>query len=312
MSSDLRSLELQAEVSKRTQKFSLFWSRSRLLGYQSKASMLVNIETSVQDSQADQNRLDLQGFNSAPPSLASERGFAQTFFISLLPILLAGFLVVLFSQFFLKNWMQSLHICRTELLHSQKKASIPLKNLLELNKLAKSLRIALAMAKAQLALAIATKNPGLAAKAIADITRIEGQRRQLGLLQKTLILQANGEMARGLTAAVSKIRRQSSSLQSRLPDFLAYRIHTIRPVPAVLAVKPDRPDVAPVYELLPEFTRRQALHISWISQFQTRKQEQHKWIRNHHRKYDSCGASLDPSGKGFQEVLHGDKSSLKL
>jgi hypothetical protein len=258
--------------------------------------------------------MDLRRRNFIAPQglLKNQRGFAYVFFLSFLPLLLAGFLLILFSQFFLKNWMQSLHICRTELFTAQKRTGKKLTELINLNSMAKSLRMALAEAEAELAMATATENAPLAAKANADILRIKKQQLQLDRLQKSTIMMANLEMTKGLEKVAREIRQQSSALQPRLPDLFSYQIHSIRFAPKALAVQPDQPDVAPVYELKKDFKEEQSLHISWISEFRTQHAEKYKWILNRHQKPDSCSASLEEKNGKFQEMLMADKSFLKL
>jgi len=314
MSRNIKSLDLRKKVQARASKFCAFWKDSNILGQQTVQPTGADFEDQFRNIQKLQTELGLQRPNSSPlqNSLKNQRGFAQAFFISLLPILLAGFLVILFSQFFLKNWMQSLHTCRVELLTSQQKTKRHLKQLMDLNTLAKSLRLALMAARARLAVATASQNWPMVAEATRAIIQIEAKRKQLGLLQKSLILQANFEMAKGVESVARKIRQQSQHLQNKLPKFLAFRIHSIRPQPSLLAVQPDRPDTAPVYELQTQFKDRQALHVSWISEFQTRKEERYQWLLNHHKKQDGCSASLEPKGKDFQEILHEGRSFLKL
>jgi hypothetical protein len=248
---------------------------------------------------------------SSSSSVSNQKGFVQILMISLLPVILSGLLVILFTQFISKNWMQSLHICRTNLLSAQKKTRTHLKRLMDLNALAKSLRLALKMAQAELAFAIATENPGSAAKATADIMRIQEQRKRLDLLQKSLIVRANLEMNNGLRKTVSELNLQSFQLQSRLPDLFDFRIHSIQTTPNTLAVQPDMPDVAPVYELKKPFTESQALSVSWISEFRTKNHQRYQWIQNSHKKKDSCTASLFSAKENFSEGLTEDRSFWK-
>ena len=97
--------------------------------------------------------MDLQRFNCiAPPrALKTQNGFASMMFLSVLPVLLAGLLFLLFSQYYLKNWMQSLHICRTELLKTQESVGGTLEKLMGLNKEALSLRTQKRLAYIELA-----------------------------------------------------------------------------------------------------------------------------------------------------------------
>src|SRR5690606_38605562 len=106
-------------------------------------------------------------------------------------------------------WMESLHICRTSLLESQKKTAKHLNQLIRLNPTAKALRLALQMAQIELAVAIAAENPFLIAKATKKILQIEKQRQQLDRLQKSLIALGNFELSRGAAQALLKLRKQN-------------------------------------------------------------------------------------------------------
>lgn len=316
MQRNFKSLEMRSQISKKAQKPFRSWLGP--LSSDPKGGLTSNIDSANEISNLSDHdsALDIQGqYSSSNQSqLKNEKGFIQIFLLSLLPIVLSGILVLLFSQFFLKNWMESVHICRTELLATQKATQDHLERLMDLNPMAKSLRIALKMAQIQLAIAIAMTppNPALVAKAKAEIARIQQQRKQLELLQKSTILAANLEMARGVQSVVSKLRLQSQKLQSRLPDLFEFRIHSIRPFPTTLAVRPDKPDIAPVYELQKPFTQKQALSVSWISEFKTKHAERYQWIQNRHKKKDGCSASLFSEAQDFSEGLVEDKSSWKL
>ncbi|MEZ0392042.1 MAG: hypothetical protein ACAH59_07510 [Pseudobdellovibrionaceae bacterium] len=244
--------------------------------------------------------------------MSNQKGFALVFLLALLPLLISGILAILFSQYLTKNWMQSLHICRTELLKTQKTTASHLRTLMNLNTSAKALRLALQRAQIQLAIAIATKNFPLAAKAKMEILRIEKLRRQLDGAQRSLILQANFEMSRGVQTVLRKIKKQSQDLQAHLPPHFNFQIQTLTPQIPVLAVQPDRPETAPAYELKAEFEQQQALHVSWISQFQTGHKDQGQWIQNKHKKKDSCSATIQRKGQSFTEILHADRFSWKL
>jgi hypothetical protein len=307
-------MDLRTQIQKRISKRFPIWKNS--LFDHSKARLKTNFKhfPGFRNSQTVSCALDLSGQSpdSIQAQLNNQKGFVQVLFVSLLPVLLTGFLFVLFSQFILKNWMESLHICRTELLSAQKRTSVPLSTLMKLNNLAKALRIALRTAQIELAIGIATENAAQIAKATADILRIQNQQKQLDLYQKALILQGNLEMNRGLQSVATKLRAQDHALQARLPDIFGFRIYSILPVHAKLAVKPDKPDIAPVYELLPEFTKQQTLSVSWISEFKTKNAQRYQWLQNSHKKRDGCSGSLSSEKDSFTENLVEGKSSSRL
>ena len=157
-------------------------------------------------------------------------------------------------------------------------------------------------------MAIASDNPGMAAEAQARILQIQMQQRTLDLEQKALIYRADISMTFGIQKVLSQLKSQNQNLQSRLPDFFNYRIHHLQSNPTFLAVKPDIPELAPVYELKQHFEDSQALSVSWISDFQTSGSRSAIWILQKHQKKDYCSASLKESGVTFLPVLMQAKS----
>ncbi len=245
--------------------------------------------------------------------LEKQNGFASIVFLTILPALLAGLLFLLFSQYFLKNWMQSLYICRTELLETQKAAGKEIRNLMALNIQAATLRIQLAQAKAELAAATLVVDEIGIARAMAKIANIEKKQFRLDRQQRRIIAQAESRMNQGLQKVARELRSQNTWNQQHIPSSISFRIHSIRPIPKKLAVKPDKSEIAPVYELENDFSAAQALNVSWKSEFQTTSKGMSQWISNHHVKSQSCSASLKESGLfGYQEILKEDKPSWNL
>lgn len=239
--------------------------------------------------------------------LNSQKGFATALLLVALPALLAGLMFFVFSGFLVKNWMQSLHTCRSELMRTQELASQDLNALMKLNPLAKTLRLRLKLAYIKLAAAIAHYNWGMAAQARLEIAQIQAQQRQLDLTQKALIQMANVKMAMGLYKAYQSLRMQNQINQTRIPWFFSFRIDPRPPSPVLLAVKPDIPEVAPVYELKNPFSRSQALSLSWISSFASGKGDKMLWIQNRHSKKDYCSVSLEEKGSSFAVKMIADR-----
>lgn len=233
-------------------------------------------------------------FSLSGPSLsASEsQGFASILMLTALPVLLAALMFFAFSSFLVKNWMQSLHTCRSELIHTQKDVARDLESLLKLNPLAQTLRMRLKIAYAKLAFAMASQNWGLAAQAKIEISQIKAQQKQLDLVQKLWIQKANFRMQKGSYKVYQDLRKQNQEIAHRLPWFFSYSIQVQFPRTRLLAVKPDTPGVAPVYELKNNFKHEQALSISWNSHFASGEQKDMKWISNKHIRKDSCSISL--------------------
>jgi len=258
--------------------------------------------------------MDLQRSNQHPPQkiLRQEDGFAATVFLTILPVLLAGLFFLLFSQYYLKNWTQSLYTCRSELLDTQAAVRKNLEKLMALNPEVRALRIALNEAYVELAAAAAAENPGWAAEVQRRINQIKMQQRQIDAQQKFYIMTSNLKMANGAQKVIRLLHEQDQWNQSHLPSMLSFRIRNIAPKLTLLAVKPDIPDVAPVYEPKNDFTQEQELRVSWISEFQTQPTERFRWLSNHHKINQSCGASLKDEGATFPEILHEGRPLSRL
>jgi hypothetical protein len=258
--------------------------------------------------------MDLQRSNQLTPQkiLKQQNGFAATVFLTILPALLAGLFFLLFSQYYLKNWTQSLYTCRSELLDTQAAVRKNLEQLMALNPEVRALRIAFHAAEVELAAATAAEDPAGIAEAERQIEQIKKQQRQIDARQKYYIQTSNLKMAGGVQKVIHLLRGQDQWNQSHMPNILSFRIRSISPKLALLAVKPDIPDVAPVYELKNDFTQEQELRVSWISEFQTQSGERFQWLSNHHKINQSCGASLKDQGNTFPEILHEGRPLSRL
>lgn len=230
--------------------------------------------------------------SSHSAKINSNEGFASILMLTALPVLLAALMFFAYSSFLVKNWMQSLHICRSGLIQTQKEVAVDLEALLRLNPLAQTLRLRLKMAYIKLAAAIASQNWGVAAQARIEISQIKAQQKKLDIAQKLLIQKANLRMKTGSFKVYQELRSQNTFIAQRLPWFFSFSIQAQMPRPNVLAVKSDTPEMAPVYELKNAFERLQALSVSWISRFASGEQKDMKWISNKHIRKDSCSITL--------------------
>ncbi len=274
--------------------FSPVWE-NRLSAIQSKFQHKTNdIEGFAEPFIRQENGFSLSGSNCSSHSakLNSNKGFASILMLTALPVLLAALMFFAYSSFLVKNWMQSLHICRSGLIQTQKEVALDLEALLRLNPVAQTLRLRLKMAYVKLAAAIASQNWGLAAQARIEIAQIKAQQKKLDLAQKLLIQKANLRMKMGSFRAYQELRSQNAFIAQRLPWFFSYSIQAQMPRPNVLAVKPDTPEMAPVYELKNAFERLQALSVSWSSRFASGEQKDMKWISNKHIRKDFCSITL--------------------
>ncbi len=306
---------MRKSVSKTVEFIFTLWSQRHAVGSNRTVQAKDDSQNEFCNSSFYNCSLDLRRSSGSAIEIKNQRGFALVFLLSILPIILAAGFFLLFSQYLTQNWMQSLHTCRTELLNTQRKASQTLSQLMELNKLVKTLRISLIAAEAELVAALATEDYPLAAQAEREILNIKKQQKNLAAVQKTLIAQADLQMLSGVAKLITQLRAQDAVIRARLPSFFAYHIEKMEPSVSTLAVKPDSSDVAPVYELKPSFESSQALSVSWISVFQTKFQtnpsENSKgavqWVHQKHQKKDFCSASLKVDGSKYEAILRADK-----
>jgi hypothetical protein len=149
----------------------------------------------------------------------------------------------------------------------------------------------------------------IAAQARIEISQIQAQQRNLDLTQKALIRSANFKMQSGAFKVFQELREQSQNIQSRLPWFFSYKVNPQIPRTVLLAVQPDRPDIAPVYGLGEPFIERQALSVIWISEFASGNGEKMAWLTNKHSKKDSCSISLKKMNQDFQVQMTRDRLS---
>jgi hypothetical protein len=299
---------MRNSIQKTAEDLSAFRKSRFLLDESNSNGSAIDRDPELQDSQFCSCPLEIQRSGQLASSIANDKGFALVFLISLLPILLAAGLFLLFSQYLVQNWMQSLHICRTELLSTQKRAAQDLSTLMSLNSVAQGLRIALTAAKVELAAATVSMDPIMIAKATANIAKIKRQQQQLDGVQKALISKADLAMSAGVQKVRFLLQAQDLRMKARLPDFFSFHLRQIRLQASPLAVKPDVPELAPVYELKPQFEEAQALSVSWISEFHTNSSERSQWIHQKHQKKDFCSSSLKENGKQYQPILKAGRS----
>jgi hypothetical protein len=255
--------------------------------------------------------LSRQFKNSNHRRLKNQNGFVAVLALSFLPLLISGGLALLISFFLTQNWMQSLHICRTELLKTQASVGLDIEKLKSLNLRARTLRALLTTTKVSLAAAVAAVNPPLIAELTAQIRQIRLQQKTLDLEQKLIINIAQKRMEEGILTVQKKLTEQGRIAEKRSPVFFRFSISHIQLAAANLAVRPDSPTWAPVYELLEPFSLQQTLHVSWRSSFEM-KGKLKQWLKNYHIKKDSCAATLQQDQGRLRSKLTEVKSLWKL
>lgn len=240
-------------------------------------------------------------------------GFAMISLLAMMPLLMAALIAYLLLNTSLQSWMETSHLCRTELLKTQDQVSQDLQKLLDLNSSVKLLRAKILATKAAIATALASGQTYALPPLRQALLVLQQEERALGLLQKSLLAAANLKMLHGPHQASQKIRQQYSLLQKRLSEFILFRLVHIHSLPRTLAVEPDRPAaVAAIYYLKSNFKQQQALHLIWRTELTALDaQWTKKWFRLRSERNDSCSASLELQNGKLQSLLSEGKSLLK-
>jgi len=195
--------------------------------------------------------------------MKSQEGFATIMLLSLTPVLVAMGLALLFCFSFLKSDMAVLNVCRAGQLEVQNKVGKNLEKLLSLNPRALELRSQHKQAEAQLDAAEASGNPYAIAAAEANLVRVQMLREALDVRQRALIENSNMRFAFGTSKISRDLTQEWKHHNSAMTEWLQSDFQLLPERIPHLAVKPDIPDVAPKYDLLPQFEEAQSWVHSW-------------------------------------------------
>lgn len=178
--------------------------------------------------------------------------------LSMIPIVLALLTSVFVLIAFTEDRSVAQNSCRRELLRGLGQVSPLLQSVLSLNPEALSLRQQHAAAVKRLQAAMATGQPKAIALAKAWLTKIKLRQSWLDQRQRHLLSQARGLM-------LQTQRRAELSLRRNTHGFL--KIEKIESRRVRVALRPDRPGLAPVYVMPSDFSDQQALALRWQSHF---------------------------------------------
>jgi len=245
--------------------------------------------------------------------LKNKHGFALILMLALMPLIMSAMIAYLLLNTSLQTWMNSLHLCRTQLLETQNQVGRDLDELLQTNNLVKTVRTQIVTT--QLAIVAATAAYQLYAvpplqKALLGFQQEE---RAIGALQKGLIVSANAKMKLGSLNAQRKIQAQYRDLAPKMIEFVSLKLVSSRYATKRLAVKADRPSApAAVYELENNFKQRQSLSVFWTTEIKIIDSQWSKnWFRFSSQKSESCSSTLEKKDEQWKSILNEDKSLLK-
>jgi len=242
--------------------------------------------------------------------MKNQNGFALIIFLSLLPLIMAGGLLVFCGFSFIKTDLGTLNLCRALQLDIQNKAAKKLDSLLKLNPRALKLRLAQKRAENSLALAVKSGNPAAIAAAEAYLLTVRMQRQVLDLKQRSLISTANSVLLVGGQELQSKLYQEWYSQSRGVASWLQGNLQLGSAKIPALAVKPDFIDVAPMYQLVPQFEEAQAWTQEWQIEFKTISWAR-KFFNFHERFQRSCSTSLYSENSLWSAKLKKAKSWWK-
>lgn len=237
----------------------------------------------------------------------TKQGFILILFLSLMPILISGTLIV----FALINTIQSdlamKYECRNGGLQGQKLAAPLLTSLLKLNSRAVQLRLKKAQALSEISAATMSQNMVALSAATKKYLKVRRQQEELDGLQKQIIKQANLI----LYSASTKTKVRLSVVATQLNNVLAHVALTrIISKKSKLAVHPDVPDLAPIYRLEKDFEMAQSLAHEWHFAITTKPPFSY-FIPGTFAYQKACAVTLQKEFAKWQPKIVMGKYSLK-
>jgi len=242
--------------------------------------------------------------------MKSPEGFATLLLLSLLPVILAGGLLVFSAFSIFKTDLGTLNLCRARQLEIQNKVAKKLERLLKLNP--QALKLRLAEARAQKALALASKSANAAAIAAAEafLLKVQLQRRALGLKQEALISSANEDLASEGKELPRRLRQEWDFHSRAVKPWFEGTLHLgPRRIPS-LAVAADLKDAAPVYQPVPGFEEAQAWSQTWEWDVRTASWAR-TFLKFQGRFERSCSTSIYSESTAWSAKLKKAKSLSK-
>lgn len=223
----------------------------------------------------------------------TQKGFATTSLLTLLPLLLSIAAFATGSFLILRENRRALFECRSGLLDAQEKLLNDMESLLKLNPVARNLKIQRKTAEA--ALIASAANPVALAAAQAALRFVIAQQNALDVAQRTLIQKANLS-SRVRTRAVSK--KVSDEVSS---------VHT-----ASLAVSPTTRELAPEYKVAKEIEDKHTIRVSWIFRpLKSLPDWLNKILGQNPLKFTTeCSTTSEKGSTRWQARLKRDKLSL--
>jgi hypothetical protein len=239
----------------------------------------------------------------------NNRGFAALSLLLLAPVVVGALAVVSSGYLLLKADGQARHICRTELLDSQAKISVDLRDLMAMNKVAASLRIEREVAEAEVASTVLL--PPAHAAAQAHETSVIVRQLALAANQKRLLVHAKLESQMAPAKTTRELHQTLTGLSlTHSDDNLSLKFSEKMQTAEFDVIASPRGNPTPDYNPSPNFERKQAMKISWSFNASALLPA---WIRPlvvsaGIRAHGECAATLKKGDQQWQPMLNADKS----
>ncbi|MFN7905351.1 MAG: hypothetical protein ACK5P5_09220 [Pseudobdellovibrionaceae bacterium] len=238
--------------------------------------------------------------------MKNQNGFVTVFLLATLPVIVGLIAAVTVMTSSLNLDQQLKKTCREELIRSQENSAKSLDRLFNLNPMALKLRFQKHAAQIALAAAVASLNQVAIAKYTKELLKIERARQRLHRIQQTILQRQNIANHMGLNRV--QIALAASLAATVHGNFFTEHIQFTGRKHVGLAVEPDQPDTAPIYELQNPFEEKQTLSIFWKWKVQGIQPVLKKLSLQFQRE---CSVTLIQRNHKWQPLLRRDKLLLR-
>lgn len=223
-----------------------------------------------------------------------------------MPLILICLLSFSFLSALIEFKTQARSICLTESLNIQKKLSEGESSLFALNPQALLLRETLLSLKLQLIAAVAAENYPEIVRLTIEINKTIKLQKFLDAQQKKIIIMTSSLLDLNTYQLLLKIQSNLNKSAFNWDFYLNIISHVKFMSKPIMAVKPDAPDLAPIYELKANYKQLQNLAYQWQFNVST-KQEAQTYIQSHNFFSFGCGSHSEYAGQKWQYKINVDK-----
>ncbi len=195
--------------------------------------------------------------------------------------------------------------CLSQVIEIQKNLVRSEESLFALNPVAKALRLRLQLAYS--ALAAAAGNPAAMASIELEINQIILQKKELDIIQKLIIKTAKLNLDFRTNQLAFELAQTSKGMSSIWNFYIESFTNVRQSQKPQVAVVPDSPELAPVYELAADYKLRQTVAYHWQMCFRTKKNAQ-EVLKSENIFEMSCESSAESKRGTWDILINADKS----